>query len=60
VAFVNKRKILIFAHVPLPHHGQSMMKHVLLEWRRADPRFEVHYVDTRVSEDIGPFCPAKF
>jgi hypothetical protein len=30
-ANVNKRKILVFAHVPPPHHGQSVMMQVLLE-----------------------------
>jgi glycosyltransferase involved in cell wall biosynthesis len=63
VRFVNKRKILIFAHVPPPHHGQSVMVQVLLEGLRADPRFEVHHVDARVSddlEDVGSFRPQKF
>ena len=63
MAFVNKRKILVFAHVPPPHHGQSVMVQILLEGLPADPRFEVHYVDMMVSEDVegvGPFCPAKF
>ncbi len=61
--FVNKRKILVFAHVPPPHHGQSVMVQILLEGLRADPRFEVHHVDARVSDDmkdIGSFRPGKF
>jgi glycosyltransferase involved in cell wall biosynthesis len=60
---VKKRKILVFAHVPPPHHGQSVMVQVLLEGLRADPCFEVHHVDARVSddlEDVGSFRPAKF
>jgi glycosyltransferase involved in cell wall biosynthesis len=60
---VKKRKILIFAHVPPPHHGQSVMVENLLEGLRADPRFEVHHVDARVSDDmgdIGSFRPQKF
>jgi glycosyltransferase involved in cell wall biosynthesis len=60
---VNKRKILVFAHVPPPHHGQSVMVQILLEGLRADPRFEVHHVDARVSDDmgdIGSFRPQKF
>jgi glycosyltransferase involved in cell wall biosynthesis len=60
---VNKRKILVFAHVPPPHHGQSVMVQVLLEGLRADSRFEVHHVDARVSddlEDVGSFRPQKF
>lgn len=31
VPTVNKRKILVFAHVPPPHHGQSVMVQVLLD-----------------------------
>jgi glycosyltransferase involved in cell wall biosynthesis len=61
--FVNKRKILVFAHVPPPHHGQSVMVQILLDGLRADPRFEVHHVDARVSDDmkdIGSFRPGKF
>ncbi len=61
--FVNKRKILVFAHVPPPHHGQSVMVQILLEGLWADPRFEVHHVDARVSDDmkdIGSFRPGKF
>ena len=60
---VNKRKILVFAHVPPPHHGQSVMVQIMLEGLRADPRFEVHHVDARVSddlEDVGSFRPQKF
>lgn len=63
VRAVNKRKILVFAHVPPPHHGQSVMVQALLDGLRADPRFEVHHVDARVSddmEDIGSFRPQKF
>jgi glycosyltransferase involved in cell wall biosynthesis len=60
---VSKRKILVFAHVPPPHHGQSVMVQVMLEGLRADARFEVYHVDARVSddlEDVGSFRPAKF
>jgi glycosyltransferase involved in cell wall biosynthesis len=60
---VSKRKILVFAHVPPPHHGQSVMVAIMLEGLRADPRFEVHHVDARVSddlEDVGSFRPQKF
>jgi hypothetical protein len=35
---VNKRKILVFAHVPPPHHGQSVMVQIMLEGLRADER----------------------
>ena len=60
---MNAKKILVFAHVPPPHHGQSVMGQVLLDGLRADPRFEVHHVDARVSddlEDVGSFRPRKF
>lgn len=54
----GQRKILIFAHVPPPYHGQSVMVKVLLDGLLADSRFEVHHVDARVSddlEDVGTF-----
>jgi glycosyltransferase involved in cell wall biosynthesis len=56
-------KILVFAHTPPPHHGQSVMVALLLDALRSDGRFEVHHVDARVSDgmaDIGSFRPAKF
>jgi hypothetical protein len=57
-----KRKILIFAHTPPPHHGQSVMVKLMLDLLRSDSRFEVHHVDVRVSDDtadIGSFRPQK-
>ncbi len=56
-------KILVFAHTPPPHHGQSVMVRLLLDALRSDGRFEVHHVDARVSDgmaDIGSFGPKKF
>ncbi len=56
-------KILVFAHTPPPHPGQSVMVALLLDALRSDGRFEVHHVDARVSDgmaDIGSFRPAKF
>jgi hypothetical protein len=35
---VKKRKILVFAHVPPPHDGQSVMVQVMLEGLRAEVR----------------------
>jgi hypothetical protein len=35
---VKKRKILVFSHVPPPHHGQSVMVQIMLEGLRADGR----------------------
>ena len=60
---MKKRKILVFAHVPPPHHGQSVMVQIMLVGLKADARFEVHHVDARVSddlEDVGSFRPQKF
>lgn len=53
-------KLLIFAHKPPPHHGQSYMVQLLLEQLRGDAAtdFEVFHVDSRFSkdfEDIGGF-----
>ena len=50
------QKILVFAHVPPPHHGQSIMVREFLRGLRADARFETYHIDARVSdslEDIG-------
>jgi hypothetical protein len=35
-ANVNKRKILVFAHAPPPHHGQSVEVQILLEGLRGE------------------------
>jgi glycosyltransferase involved in cell wall biosynthesis len=45
-------KLVVFAHTPPPHHGQSFMVAQLLEALRADPRFAVHHVNARFSDDI--------
>ena len=55
---MKKRKILVFAHVPPPHHGQSVMVKLLIDGLRKDPRFEVHHVNAQLSNgaaDIGSF-----
>jgi len=57
------KKILVFAHTPPPHHGQSVMVELLLKVLRSDGRFEVHHIDARVSDgmaDIGSFRAGKF
>ena len=57
-----KKKILVFAHVPPPHHGQSVMVQLLLDGLGADPRFEIFHVNAKMSddlEDIGSFRPQK-
>lgn len=51
-------KLLVFAHVPPPLHGQSQMVQYLVEGLRADPALgiEVFHVDARLSEgleDVG-------
>ena len=51
------RSVLIFAHIPPPHHGQSYMVAQLLEELRARPdEVRVFHVDSRVSnslEEVG-------
>jgi glycosyltransferase involved in cell wall biosynthesis len=54
----ERRKILVFAHVPPPHHGQSAMVKLMLEGLRSGVYgdYEVHHVDARFSdtmEEIG-------
>jgi glycosyltransferase involved in cell wall biosynthesis len=58
----SKKKLLVFAHVPPPHHGQAVMVELMLGGLRADPDFEIFHVDARVSddlEDVGGFRPEK-
>jgi glycosyltransferase involved in cell wall biosynthesis len=59
--------VVVFAHVPPPHHGQSYAVQLLLE-RLREPapesasRMEVFHVDARLSDDIeaiGRFQPRK-
>jgi glycosyltransferase involved in cell wall biosynthesis len=47
-------KVLVFAHVPPPHHGQSQMVQYLVEGLRARPELgvEVVHIDARLSEDL--------
>jgi len=66
-------KLLIFAHTPPPHHGQSYMVQLLLNGLGGDHRreaagkssplgIECYHVNTRLSkhlEDIGDFRPGK-
>jgi len=51
-------KLLVFAHVPPPHHGQSQMVQYLVDGLRARPELgvEVFHVDARFSDglqDVG-------
>jgi glycosyltransferase involved in cell wall biosynthesis len=55
-------KLLVFAHTPPPHHGQSYMVQLLLEGLRSDPEFEVYHVNAQLSSDtaeIGRMRPGK-
>lgn len=66
-------KLLVFAHTPPPHHGQSYMVRLLLDGFGGDRRrkasaslshlgIECYHVNARVSkqlEDIGDFRPGK-
>ncbi|MDB4313392.1 glycosyltransferase [bacterium] len=51
-------KIVIFAHVPPPHHGQSAMVKLMLDGLESGEfgEFEIHHIDARFStslEDVG-------
>jgi glycosyltransferase involved in cell wall biosynthesis len=59
-------KLLVFAHKPPPHHGQSYMVQLLLEAltkpEPGTPPIEFYHVDSRVStgaEDVGSMRFAK-
>lgn len=59
---VHRKKILVFAHVPPPHHGQSVMVQILLDGLRSDPGYEVYHIDSRVADgigDLGSLRPSK-
>ena len=47
-------KLLVFAHVPPPHHGQSQMVQYLVDGLRGRPELgvQVFHVDARLSEDL--------
>lgn len=57
--------IVIFAHVPPPHHGQSYMVQLMLQGVRSSSTFPItiYHVDVRVSDglaDVGGIRPTKF
>ena len=59
----SKRQMLVFAHVPPPHHGQSVMVELMLRGLQHDPSLSVFHVDARVSqdlEDVGGLRVGKF
>lgn len=54
-------KLLVFAHVPPPLHGQSQMVKYLVDGFRADPSLgiKVFHVDARLSDDLGDVGSAR-
>jgi glycosyltransferase involved in cell wall biosynthesis len=54
-------KVVVFAHVPPPHHGQSQMVKLMVDGFRADPSLgiEVLHVDARLSEDLADVGSAR-
>lgn len=54
-------KLVVFAHVPPPHHGQSQMVKYLVDGFRADPAhgIEVLHVDARLSDDLADVGSAR-
>lgn len=52
-------KLLVFAHVPPPFHGQSFMVQQLLDELRNDESIEVYHVDSRLSKDIDDIASAS-
>lgn len=67
----GRQKVLVFAHTPPPHHGQSFMVRLMLDGlggdaRKASPKEDrsvaCYHVNSRVSdgmEDIGSMRPGK-
>jgi glycosyltransferase involved in cell wall biosynthesis len=49
----SRVKLLVFAHTPPPHHGQSYMVQLLLEGLRADSQFEVYHINAQLSSDMA-------
>ena len=52
-------KLLVFAHVPPPFHGQSFMVQQLLDELRDDETIEVFHVDSRLSKDVDDIASAS-
>ena len=54
-------KLLVFAHVPPPHHGQSQMVEYIVEGlrRRTELGVEIHHVDARLSGDLQDVGTAR-
>ena len=54
-------KLVVFAHVPPPFHGQSFMVQQLLDELRGEggDGIEVFHVDARLSRDIDDIASAS-
>ncbi len=52
-------KLLVFAHVPPPFHGQSFMVQQLLDELHCDESIEVFHVDSRLSKGIDDIATAS-
>ncbi|MDP6795507.1 MAG: glycosyltransferase family 4 protein [Verrucomicrobiota bacterium] len=52
-------KLLVFAHVPPPFHGQSFMVQQLLDELRGDESIKVFHVDSRLSRDVDDIASAS-
>ena len=52
-------KLLVFAHIPPPFHGQSFMVQQLLEELSNDKTIEIYHVDSRLSRDIDDIASAS-
>ncbi len=52
-------KLLVFAHVPPPFHGQSFMVQQLLDELHDDETIEVFHVDSRLSKDVNNIASAS-
>lgn len=48
----TRRRLLVFAHTPPPHHGQSVMVEVLVRGLRKSGGISVHHVNARLSRDL--------
>jgi len=52
-------KLLVFAHVPPPFHGQSFMVQQLLDELYGDESIELFHVDSRLSRDVDDIASAS-
>ena len=52
-------KLLVFAHVPPPFHGQSFMVQQLLDELHGDESIELFHVDSRLSRDVDDIASAS-